>query len=551
VELLRLARQGDGYREELSHMLEALARGVSPRVVRDTIQFARWACIQPEWTAAQAGACFDAERVMDLLLRAEASDDRALCRHIWWMSVKHSRLAQLLGARWWDALDAAGVNALLWFLGHGMGCTYSAERAPNAKIEALVTYYLTLTPEQQDRARTLPDHYFLYLPGVFAMVDRIPKQAINADVEWRHFLDPFRSLPPRERHAFASAPQGSLDILLKAYRRRNECTLVSQGLETLCKAMPAQAVAVFRSAPKHLLHAARFIGALDERHGVEVLRPLRRHELFTADVADGDIVALDNLLGRNAALAKRLRRFHEWDQHFSGRKLMPLSGVMQAFEELRSQIALMAIWHAENAVKEHLAFDPHTYAVLRNSWKNRRVLARFLRKPHLDFIDAHPATQAWRKRHADVDVDRWRRGVPFERDGVRLTMEHDYREVLRMGTYVGSCLGLGGFNMFNAATVLLDINKQVIFARGADGKFVARQLVAIDDKNRLVCFPVYAVDDRDKWQPLFADYNRALAWSLGLPIHTAWDYQIPNVIARDWYDDGLWDLVLTHERIAA
>ena len=41
-----------------------------------------------------------------------------------------------------------------------------------------------------------------------------------------------------------------------------------------------------------------------------------------------------------------------------------------------------------------------------------------------------------------------------------------------MGTYVGSCLGLGGICADSSAAVLLDINKQVVYARDQHGRLL-------------------------------------------------------------------------------
>ena len=69
-----------------------------------------------------------------------------------------------------------------------------------------------------------------------------------------------------------------------------------------------------------------------------------------------------------------------------------------------------------------------------------------------------------------------------------IRLEQDPLEVLKMGTYVGSCLGLGGGLTYSAAAALLDVNKQVLYARDEQGTVIARQLVAISDDNQLVPF---------------------------------------------------------------
>ena len=89
--------------------------------------------------------------------------------------------------------------------------------------------------------------------------------------------------------------------------------------------------------------------------------------------------------------------------------------------------------------------------LLQQAEGNRRGLRRFLRA-HLagdpDYLLRHPATVAWARRHPGIDLATWTRGIDhhFTTDGraVSIRLERDPLEVLKLGTYVGSCLGLGG-----------------------------------------------------------------------------------------------------------
>jgi hypothetical protein len=42
--------------------------------------------------------------------------------------------------------------------------------------------------------------------------------------------------------------------------------------------------------------------------------------------------------------------------------------------------------------------------------------------------------------------------------------------------------------MWAAASIVLDINKQVVFARNSNGRFVTRQVIVITDDNKLACY---------------------------------------------------------------
>lgn len=120
--------------------------------------------------------------------------------------------------------------------------------------------------------------------------------------------------------------------------------------------------------------------------------------------------------------------------------------------------------------------------------------------------------------------------------------------MVRLGTYVGSCLALGGVFDDDAAGIALDVNKRVIFARDEADRVVARQLVAVSEADTLVCFHVYPVGSPEPIQRAFAEYDRALAEHLGVPIHRedpdgpGDSYEIASVLSASFWDDGAWDL---------
>jgi hypothetical protein len=160
-------------------------------------------------------------------------------------------------------------------------------------------------------------------------------------------------------------------------------------------------------------------------------------------------------------------------------------------------------------------------ALLQAAEKNRRGLRRFLRallSGDTEHLLRHPATQDWARRHPRIDLAAWIRG--FERridsaDGqqVVIRLEQDPLEVLKMGTYVDSCLGLGG-----------------------------GQLLAISDKDELVPFAVYPESAAPPLQRAFDRYVTELASALGIArVDPTEAYEIENVLSQDWWDDGAWD----------
>jgi hypothetical protein len=122
----------------------------------------------------------------------------------------------------------------------------------------------------------------------------------------------------------------------------------------------------------------------------------------------------------------------------------------------------------------------------------------------------------------------------------------DPLEALKLGTYVGSCLAPGGLCTYSAASVVLDVNKQVLYARDARRTVVGRQLVASSTQGELVCFSVYPRSASAAVKALFRDHDVAFAAALGVPLHrpakeegTA--YKIELIVAQEWWDDGVFE----------
>lgn len=159
----------------------------------------------------------------------------------------------------------------------------------------------------------------------------------------------------------------------------------------------------------------------------------------------------------------------------------------------------------------------------------------------------HPRTREWIARHPRIDLSTWFAGFELRTEiagvgALRIAIETDPLEALKLGTYVDSCLGRGGHFPHSAAAVVLDVNKQVVYARDERGAVVGRQLLAISEADDLVCFEVYGTAKPEAMQPAFGDFDRGLASSLGLRIFgdPDDDYEIASILSHEWFDDGAW-----------
>lgn len=177
---------------------------------------------------------------------------------------------------------------------------------------------------------------------------------------------------------------------------------------------------------------------------------------------------------------------------------------------------------------------------------------------HNAYASQHPLNLEWLKKHPQIDPVNWKHGVTFrcgttEYGVLNLSIEQDPLEVLRLGSYFGTCLGVGGQLSYSAAAITLDINKQVVYARSATGRVVARQLLAIAEDDRLVCFEVYPTSANKEVKQLFREYDLRLAQHLGIDICKgrseidSEQYEIVCSVSREFWDDSAWDLEITVE----
>ena len=135
-------------------------------------------------------------------------------------------------------------------------------------------------------------------------------------------------------------------------------------------------------------------------------------------------------------------------------------------------------------------------------------------------------------------------------DVMTIALENDPLEALKLGTYVGSCLGLGGILEYSDAATVLDINKQVLFAIDARGAVLGRQVVAYSEEGELVCFAIYPHKEDNELEPLFAEYDRLFAAPLNISIFEPLrpqdeeerKYEIALILANGWWDDGYWEI---------
>lgn len=444
-------------------------------------------------------------------------------------------------------------------------------------FESLLTILVELpAPHRTQACDLIREFVELDAPGHFGPARQLlplvcaPPFAVESNLEIP--LAELAELKPVEFDAILKAPIDSFLLLEKRSMRENDARLISSGFYGFIEEAPDFLVECFKAAPGPLCRAARALGVLSWPIRRELIRRalesllVEDAEAREALDAAGLIALVDEHAGEDGAtqVPRKLRL------HLQGELELRPGQVQRHLEKLKAawpavccaairRSALERLSHGlidvEQADLDKLSDQmSHALMLQARTYDHKRSLRRLIRacyEGNTEFLLQHPRNQAWVNVHSTLPIAKWLKGIEFERDiephgQVHLSIESDPLEALRLGTYVGSCLGLGGKLMWSAAATVLDINKQVVFARTTKGRFLARQIVGITDMGFLACFDVYPQVSPDL-RRAFRDYNLGLAKELNLEIFvepeesTDESDKVTSTLSQDWWDDYVWD----------
>ncbi len=363
------------------------------------------------------------------------------------------------------------------------------------------------------------------------------------------------------------APDAVLLKLERAGRRENDARLLDCGLTVLSSSEGTRAVEALNRHPSRLFRAAKALGGAAGTVQQEIVSTWREHVLMGIDsermATERMVEAID--ANRSDAVVscvpKNLR------DHLRGTRRLTTGQLQRARHvlgdnlegarlDLLYQLTLDRLGRglAADKLREEAI---HAVQLLGYVDDNRRALRTFLVAyfgGKRTYLRDHPRNRAWLAAHPRIREEAWTTGIRLDcdlPDGTRgeLAIEQNPLEVLRLGTYAGSCLGLGGICAYSAIAVALDVNKRVLYCRNSSGAVVARQVLAISDAEQLFCFEIYPNGVGKELKQAIADYDRAFARMLGLNIHDpnavengGPSSEIALLLATHWWDDDAWDL---------
>lgn len=349
--------------------------------------------------------------------------------------------------------------------------------------------------------------------------------------------------------------------LEKACHSENVSVLIRRGIEILMKHQSHFTMECFLQVSARLFRSAKFLGSINKPMRQQVINKFNQLPIIAKSAnkysLDKLIKFIDHQLPKNLTnpVPDKLRA------HLTGQSILNdprlvhytaqfykhlLIAKLDILDEIAAQVLI-----GNYPVHKH---SPEMTALqyLNIIDGNKRHFQRFM-KAYLngkkDYLTTHPLTLDWLKAHAKFNLDLWLSGITVEVDTAKygkltISLEKDPLEALKLGSYVGSCLGLGGGLTYSAAAVVLDINKQVIYARNSKQKVIARQLIAISETEQLVCFSVYPHNINKDIKEIFRNYDKQLAEALAVTFYQEKDddYDIELIIAQEWWVDYQWDL---------
>ncbi len=410
----------------------------------------------------------------------------------------------------------------------------------------------------------------VFLPVAYLFVQRLARKPFQPSSGAAESLSCFLEISnSRLREKFLQATDTSFHATEAACRRENDANLAARGLDFLTKHLGPFSVEAFLHSPKMLMKTAKALGSLKTPVREQLTKDLLQQPLFAVDINVLPVREACVFIEKECQnqfinpIPAKLKAWIKGEYELTPARIERYQRiVIERLVKTKLDVAQQRIHDKLRGALplQHMTKNSrHALQILTSSRGNKRALRRFLH--HLwtgdqHYVARHPQTQAWYKKHLRVNREMWERGISISKEvngqAIQIGIEHDPLEILKMGTYVGSCLGIGGLCTYSAAAVLLDENKQVLFARDTQQTVVARQLIAISSDDALVCFEVYPLSSKIIMKKLFKEYDTCFSQALGLPLYHPNDndreqYEIEHILSTDWWDDDAWNFNIDDE----
>lgn len=571
------------YRHRMFALLASLRKGSDPEYLVSGIELSQDYHETYPFEPTEKSGNVPVEAIRAI---AERSADKYLPMRLWDACAQLDGLDRLITGLPWLELTPTSASELLHLLANTVHDTHLDEdlRADKwavlrSHVPKIIACVNSIPAAFQSKAlgHIRQIRYFWDLPEELGWAlreyEKLLPRICRPPFQEGGFEEEPLSMLTRLNHAdwkrIREAPDEVFRKLESACRRKNEAELISSGLHFLSERESRHVTAGILYDTSIFLKTARLIGGLGQSIQRETLKRWLAHRLMQIELMDLSVEGLVSVMAElpkevHALVPRKLR------DHVRGKVTLKPNQIERAKWKLLEPLSgvrwrLLGHWCLEQVSsplnpRDRDAKALHAVRFYGNINENRRALRRFLQayfKGDKDYLRRHPVNQGWLQRQRRLNRRAWlaemtTEGLRTDGSRVKLHLELDPLEALRLGTYMGSCTGLGGAFAYSAAAVVLDLNKRVVYARNALGTVVARQLVAVTEDEQLVCFGVYPAGVSNDLKRLFRDFDLLLASRLGLDIYKPGNEsgasgKVELLLSKDWWDDGAWDLGVEDE----
>ncbi|MEW6734185.1 MAG: hypothetical protein AB1489_22860 [Acidobacteriota bacterium] len=525
------------YSPRLYFFLLGIKRGIEPNYLLDGFRLAKRYKKDYQFTKLNNCTTFSYYLVTELIDYLSTGEDYfyALALRVWERCGELAGFDEVLAKIPWREIPVEAASCCLSFfldfINHYVKGDALAQkwRFVRQELDCIATLLGTIDKDYLRKLINTLDYCYWYwdevdnlrtcMPVVYTLLKRLCQPPFKKNTTIEEVVCCFIARSHElMRKRFLAAPDENFIYLEKALRSKNASRLIADALWDMMKTLAEFTFEGFLTDPKRLLEATRLLGSLSKQTRLLVLAKFKKE--FIKDTNES--ISVD------------------------------ASNVNNKLDLLKDLVMAVLIGDQSLSTDRNIVFSLQLSQLIDS---NKRAFKRFLKayfQGKRDYLQTHFLTQTWIKKQSTLNIELWREGIIYicetENHGtISITVEKDPLEALRMGEYVGSCLGLGGVCSYSAVAAVLDINKQVLYARNEKNGMIARQLVAISKERQLVCFEVYPLNIDKEIKMLFCQYDIKFAQALGLELFdykNAEKYTIENILSEEWWDDYAWDLTV-------
>lgn len=341
-------------------------------------------------------------------------------------------------------------------------------------------------------------------------------------------------------------------------RRENELEVFNSNLQSICKMFVEPVLSLYTTYSKNTLidhlqqlfpvRVKHIVKKIKDQslHNALLLRGLlKEKDSFTVPLLDELIK--NYLQDKTYPLTKRIWQSYPWTHSKNQawlRKNISNKWWAKNFRKVyetssedvkKTNVAERISNHLADArrILQRLGFESSSFGVAQIEAKYKEIFSKKHRYDSSEIQDLKTQISALKSLQGQQAATTLKVGMK-----IIIQPEFNPMEILQMGNYVAnSCLATTGANSWSAVVNAVEVNKRILWAKDSKGNILARLLIAIDKKKKLLRFPIYYASDMDL-NRFFNDYLRDLARKCDFGLNGD-KSKVKLLFSERWYSDGV------------